>query len=75
MQMSHKDNPLLTGKPMIIDLGDNDFVTVYGYNILTDDLEINYRYTGNKTNEHVEQILNSLIIKAFDQALENLEND
>lgn len=58
--------------PMIIDLGDNDYCTLYGYKINSDNLDLEYKYTGDKSNEYVEQILNGLVQNAFEKAMESL---
>lgn len=74
----NKDNPFIANRadaPMIIDIGDNDYVTLYEYNIETNDIKLDYRYTGNKSPEYVEQLLGSLVIEAFEKALKELGND
>lgn len=74
----NKDNPFVAQRkdsPMIVDIGDNDYVTIYNYSIETDDIKMEYRYTGEKSPAYVEQLLNNLIIEAFEKAMRALEND
>lgn len=66
---------MINEKPMIIDLGCNDYATLYGYNINTDNLELKYRYTGEKSNIEVEMLLNELVTKAFDITFKGFSND
>jgi hypothetical protein len=71
----NSDNPFVNrnnSSPMIIDIGDDDYVTLYGYNIESKDLNLEYRYTGNKSHAKVEQILNGLVIEAFEKAMKEL---
>lgn len=53
--------------PIIIDLGDSDYASVYDVLVSpTDELEIKYRYTGNKNPQEVEKLLFSALTKALE---------
>jgi hypothetical protein len=53
---------------MIIELGDSEYATLYGYKIIDDCIELNYRYTGNKPKHLIEKLITDLVIKAFNKA-------
>lgn len=51
--------------PIIVDIGDEDYVSVYDVLVTTnEDIEIKYRYTGDKPPDVVEKILFSILTKS-----------
>lgn len=61
--------------PMILSLGDSDYVTIYNYEIESKNLKLDYRYTGEKSFAMVDSILAKLVKKAFTEMLKEPADD
>jgi hypothetical protein len=73
--MKNRSSPQKSVPPIIIDLGDSDYATVYDVLVSPDDeMEIKYRYTGNKNPMQVEKLLYGALLDAMDKAREKLND-
>lgn len=62
--------------PLIIKLCDSEYVSIYDYKIVDNELEINYKYTGDESNNVIEALLKDRIIDGFTKLfLEELNDD
>lgn len=64
--MNNKDSPI------ILNLTDNEYVTIYSLNVIDDgpEIEIDYRYTGDKSEDVIKKMLSERINTLLEQYIE-----